>query len=363
MNAAMGGGEVDAEAARYARLAPGIPLIESPFFERFANAYFPEPDILDIARRLNQDGYAVIRFPDPDFDRVAADIRTALHPRFDWRRWRETGWASGDGMREADCWTFNADVKRIACNEIVKSLLSRLYGRPMRPFQTLNFPVSTQQYYHSDAVHFSTVPERFMCGVWVALEDVAEDAGPLVYFPGSHKWPIVDNESIGLCVAGRNVPPDQSIYHDYWNALVAEHGVRPSHFTPKKGEALIWAANLLHGGGRQRNPDATRWSQVTHYYAEDCLYLTPMWSDIATGNIYFRRMTDITTGRELENRYCGRPLADVLPGATYHRATHLPPSAISAASGDLRQWMKRALIRTGLIGVARAARLFTGRFR
>jgi ectoine hydroxylase-related dioxygenase (phytanoyl-CoA dioxygenase family) len=30
-----------------------------------------------------------------------------------------------------------------------------------------------------------------MCGVWVALEDMSEGAGPLEYYPGSHKWPIL----------------------------------------------------------------------------------------------------------------------------------------------------------------------------
>ena len=56
-------------------------------------------------------------------------------------------------------------------NTGILSLFSTLYGRRAWPFQTLNFPVGTQQHYHSDSVHFSSVPERFMCGVWVDLED------------------------------------------------------------------------------------------------------------------------------------------------------------------------------------------------
>ena len=37
-----------------------------------------------------------------------------------------------------------------------------------------------------------------MCGVWTALEDIDEECGPLIYYPGSHKWPIYTNEHIGV---------------------------------------------------------------------------------------------------------------------------------------------------------------------
>ncbi len=45
-----------------------------------------------------------------------------------------------------------------------------------------------------------------------------------------------------------------------------------------KGHALIWHANLLHGGSQQKDPRRTRHSQVTHYFFEDCKYYTPMHS-------------------------------------------------------------------------------------
>lgn len=195
-----------------------------------------------------------------------------------------------------------------------------------------------------------------MCGVWVALEDVSADAGPLVYYPGGHRWPIVTNETVSVCVAGRHAPPTQDIYHAFWRGHVEERGVKPQYFTPRKGQALIWAANLLHGGERQTNPSATRWSQVTHYYADDCVYLTSMLSDITTANIYFRRMIDISTGREVESRHCGRPLTELLPGAVYLRETHLAPTMLRSAANELRQTLKRALTRTGLMGAARTAR-------
>jgi ectoine hydroxylase-related dioxygenase (phytanoyl-CoA dioxygenase family) len=41
-----------------------------------------------------------------------------------------------------------------------------------------------------------------MCGVWIALEDVDERNGPLVYLPGSHKLPELYLTNFGLGVHG-----------------------------------------------------------------------------------------------------------------------------------------------------------------
>ena len=82
-------------------------------------------------------------------------------------------------------------MRALATAPKVLALLDELYGREPLPFQTLNFRRGTQQAPHSDALHFSTIPAGFMCGVWVALEDMDMDNGPLVYYPGSHLLPEV----------------------------------------------------------------------------------------------------------------------------------------------------------------------------
>jgi len=174
----------------------------------------------------------------------------------------------------------------------------------------LNFPVGTQQHYHSDAVHFSSVPQGFMCGVWVALEDISEQAGPLVYYPGSHKLPILVNEHLGV-TSFANIDPYDNYgrFEEVWRALVDAAGLQRATFCPHKGQAFIWAANLLHGGDRHRDPTRTRWSQVTHYFFDDCAYYTPLLSDPFCGSIFFRNGTiDISTGKQVANRYVDRDI-------------------------------------------------------
>jgi ectoine hydroxylase-related dioxygenase (phytanoyl-CoA dioxygenase family) len=289
-------------AAEVTNPLPGVPLVESPFFERLFPPAGTDPALLAVARQLHRDGFAVIDFPDPDFDRRAAAIRAGLHDRFDWAAWRELGKAG----RMQDLWRDDAEVRALAANAAVLDLLSRLYGRRAWPFQTLTFPVGSQQPYHSDAVHFSSAPERFLCGVWVALEDVDEGNGPLVYYPGSHRWPILGLDQLGRDrVEGR---PSQLAFHAAWQALVAQHGLEPKRFHARRGQALIWAANLLHGGELHRDRARSRWSQVTHYYFDDCLYYTPMGSLPLGGQVQYRTPLDIATGRPVPGSLNGRPL-------------------------------------------------------
>ncbi|MFM0473522.1 phytanoyl-CoA dioxygenase family protein [Paraburkholderia strydomiana] len=288
---------------------PGVPSVESPFFPRiFADGNF---DTLTtrIARDLNENGFAVFDFPEAKFDEVAENIKRELTGFFKWDYWKEHQYPKGEGLRIQDAWRTNKNVKRLATNEKIIKLLSDLFGRQAHPFQTLNFPVSTQQHFHTDSIHFSSVPERFMCGVWIALEDISEDAGPLVYYPGSHKWPIYTNEHMDICSAESEERFTQEVYEPMWRELVEMHGVKPKTFTAKKGQCLIWLSNLLHGGLKQNDKNLTRWSQVNHYYFDGCAYYTPMHSDPAYGHIDFRSPTSVLTGKRFKNKYGGHEIA------------------------------------------------------
>ena len=294
------------------KLLPGVPLVESMLFSASVDDMGLSNTERDIAIQLNERGFAVFDFPDDDVDARIDRVVAALTPQYDFDHWLAQGWAANTGMRVQDAWQSNDDVRAIAANSAVLELLSKLYGRRAFPFQTLNFPVGTQQHIHSDSIHFSSIPERFMCGVWLAMEDIHPDAGPLVYYPGSHKWPIVYNDMIGKVIGESSDFLAQTPYENAWKAMVDASGVKPELFYPKKGQALIWAANLLHGGSRQNDPTRTRWSQVTHYYFDDCTYYTPAFSDPLVGNLDLRQIVDVSTGQPAQNIYVDRPVDQVV---------------------------------------------------
>lgn len=174
--------------------------------------------------------------------------------------------------RVQDAWKMVDEARQLAVDNRATAALGQLFGRTALPFQTLNFPIGTSQLAHSDTIHFSTIPNGYMAGVWVALEDIDENNGPLVYYPGSHKLPYYGMHDFDLEPGYHNY----HIYEQRIQGLIDEHKLEPEYGVVKKGEAIIWHANLLHGGAPQRDMQRSRHSQVTHYYFEGCKYYTPM---------------------------------------------------------------------------------------
>jgi hypothetical protein len=292
--------------AGFTGIFAGMPRIESPAFAQELDRYGFDDNERDIAVRLHRDGFVVIDFEDPDLDARIARIKANLSPRFGVDLADPESDKTLGERRLQDAWNFDPDVRAIATNAKVVELLGKLYGRRAFPFQTLNFPVGTQQDTHSDSVHFSSVPERFMCGVWLAMEDVPAAAGPLFYLRGSHRWPIVSNAMIGRRGTGIELSSAQEPYGAAWDALARSYGAEPEPFLARKGQALIWCANLMHGGSPQIDPRLTRWSQVTHYYFENCTYYTPAFSDEVLGQLHLRSITGIDDGRRHPNTYLGQ---------------------------------------------------------
>lgn len=289
------------------RLFPGMPLIESPIFELEELSDFTDHERA-VARSLHKNDFAVIDFPDPEIMIRIDRIKRRLTPRYDTPLDDPDKDKTRGTRRIQDAWKFDEDVRSIASNPVLLELLSKLYGRRAFTFQTLNFPVGTQQQAHADAVHFSSQPERFMCGVWLAMEDVTPESGPLFYIRGSHRWPIVSNALIGRRGFGSELCSAQDPYADAWSALCKAKGAREEPFLPRKGQALIWCANLLHGGSRQTDPRLTRWSQVIHYFFEDCIYYTPAFSDEAIGQIATRKPIAVHDGSPRPSRYLGEKI-------------------------------------------------------
>lgn len=261
-----------------------------------------------VACELHEQGYALLDFPDDEIDRRIARIKGNLGPRYGVDFDDPQSDKTIGERRIQDAWHFDEDVKAIASNEIILELLSKLYGRRAFPFQTLNFPVGTQQEAHTDIVHFSSLPQRFMCGVWLAMEDVSLEAGPLFYFPGSHRWPVLSNALIERRGYGSSAASAQDPFAQSWRALCEISGAKEEPFLARKGQALIWSANLLHGGSPQIDRTLTRWSQVTHYYFEDCIYYTPAFSDEALGRLQLREPMSIIDGRPRVSQHLGEAL-------------------------------------------------------
>ena len=209
------------------------------------------------------------------------------------------------GRRRAqDAWRRSSAVRALANLPVVAQMLRLAYGREPFAFQTLNFLLGSEQRAHSDAMHFHSEPQRFMCGVWFALEDVEADAGPLFYHAGSHRQPILGMREVGIV---DRAPTVEDYERHYEPVFAAGLDSPPRAALLKKGQALVWAANLAHGGTAITREGATRRSLVAHYFFENCLYYTPRYSNEDQGRLHLRLPSDLRTGGWIWPRREGAP--------------------------------------------------------
>ncbi|MDY6802927.1 MAG: phytanoyl-CoA dioxygenase family protein [Cyanobacteriota bacterium] len=284
------------------------PWVDSPFFEILLEQSNLDAETKEIAKHFAENGYAIVEdLGIENIEKTADEIIEDLGARYGDKGKVEDYWIYEHRIQ--DGWRFNQNVKNVATAPNILSLLRTLYQREPIPFQTLNFRKGTQQSTHSDIIHFSSMPLRFMCGVWVALEDTDLNNGPLHYYPGSHKLPIFDLNDLGIAGSYQNKPYQvYPIYEEFLQSLIEAKGLKKHKLSIKKGQALIWAANLLHGGEPILDPKRSRHSQVTHYYFSDCMYHTPLLSDPFLHKIHFKTVRNIITGEIVPHIYNGETI-------------------------------------------------------
>jgi hypothetical protein len=166
----------------------------------------------------------------------------------------------------------SAAIKNMMQDDGLKKLLSFILDKEVIPFQTLNFVKGSGQRAHSDSIHMTTYPLGYLIAAWIALEDIHPDSGPLFYYRGSHQLPYLLNDDFENYSTRLKLGNKQySDYEDMADEIISKTNYQKAIFLPKKGDVLIWHANLIHGGTPVVNPQLTRKSMVIHYYAKDVI--------------------------------------------------------------------------------------------
>lgn len=158
-------------------------------------------------------------------------------------------------------------TRKIGNSSDLLEFLSVLMDGEAKLFQSINFINGSQQKTHSDSIHMTTFPLGGLIGIWIALEDIEPEQGALHYIEKSHKLPYYlnsdyDNEGDFLRIGKKKYKE----YEVFLARKVEELGLEKKIFHAKKGDMLIWHANILHGGEPHTNKQKTRKSMVFHYF-------------------------------------------------------------------------------------------------
>ena len=270
------------------------PWIESPFFYKLLKASSLSEEDKAACIKFHEDGYLVLDLDlsEETIEGVKKDVLQKVNAKE--VKVQADGYHYSDSPRVFEGWKFSQHILDVALNIQVMRTLDMLYGKAPVPFQTINFIKGTSQPLHSDSLHFYTKPEGWMVGTWTAFEDVDEENGTLQYVPGSHKLPHIEFPDINLTVPEFGEELDNyTEYEKYVESLVDSSTLSKEKLTAKKGQVIIWASRLLHGGIPIIDTTRTRWSQATHYYFEDCeSYYCPMYSNRVKGEYSEKNLSE-----------------------------------------------------------------------
>jgi phytanoyl-CoA hydroxylase len=234
----------------------------------------------DEARQIEQfaqNGYSIIPGAvEPEvIDRFSDEITKAwLHgdERLRILKPRESGGtplsAGSDRTRArvVDTYVFYQSAIDLLLSDRLSRFLRLIFEDDPLLFQSLSFNVGSQQGMHQDTAYVVVSSPLELAASWIALEDIQEGSGELMYIPGSHRVPEFHFSGVAKHYSADR---DGSEAHAEWQRLLFENcekmGLKPQFFRPKKGDALVWAADLAHGGGPVNDRALTRRSLVGHY--------------------------------------------------------------------------------------------------
>jgi len=230
-----------------------------------------------LLQRWIEDGFVILpqAVPHELIDRLDADVEAIWAGRSPARcfvEYFEEGqlviYPAGPAFKDKRHKLLDLHVHLDSAREIVFAapivrFLNLVFERPALAFQGLYFRWGSQQAIHQDSAFVKVSAPLEFAASWIALEDIQPGSGELEYFAGSHR--LEDYRFDGRHKWMPLKSPEYQRFIDSLRERSAARGLERQRFLPKKGDALLWSADLAHGGSSEVRPGLTRKSIVTHY--------------------------------------------------------------------------------------------------
>jgi phytanoyl-CoA hydroxylase len=150
---------------------------------------------------------------------------------------------------------FSSLIEQIILHENISKCLTDFTGSDKHVwYQSMFFDKSTGTKLHQDTWYLDTNPNGKLVGVWIALEDIEETAGPFCIYSNS------DTSKLDpLDFDFENLDSDFNFKSAFPNAVRYD-------FTAGAGDILIWDSLSIHGALLPDNEAKTRKSITAHFY-------------------------------------------------------------------------------------------------
>ncbi|HEY0588253.1 MAG TPA: phytanoyl-CoA dioxygenase family protein [Pseudoduganella sp.] len=215
----------------------------------------------DQLRFFVEQGYLVFEnlIDEQLIDQVNAEIDDAVAKGYQ-------GYQIGSSQRIEHLHMHYEGVAKLWLDPRHRRVADLIFGAQARPCQTLTYVFGSQQDAHQDTIHLTPFPAGYMCGTWIALQDVVPDSGELIVYPGSHREKRVRLSETGCAKVNGDWSEFGRTVCAEWAEMLPRY--QPFVYRPKKGTVLVWHENLLHAGSVRKNTALERRSIVIHSFAD-----------------------------------------------------------------------------------------------
>ncbi len=163
------------------------------------------------------------------------------------------------------------------CSPALNSLLASIAGVEPVLYMSLHNLRTTARSWHQDEFLCRTQTVGSSFAVWIALDDISPDMGPLCILPGSHRLPILDKGKLDRYLArGPDLISTATDSHALSNksaaitvpvyeSMTAGFDFQPLQYLPKQGDVLVFHSRLLHRACRASVDSNERPAIIGHY--------------------------------------------------------------------------------------------------
>ena len=249
----------------------------------------------DLLLSFIDNGFVVLEsaVPDREVERALADLEAAYSGAFEALLFEcravsreNTPWQREFNLRPAkalDLHMFSEAIRDLIFSERVMEFVQLVFDAKAFASQSLGFYRGSAQDAHQDSAYVPYTRQRHFVASWIALEDVQAGAGELFYLKGSHRLAdyLFASRFKSVAEAARCEVAKEQLDREIPEHVrglperSAANGMTEETFLAKRGDVLIWHADLAHGG-KPISVSRSRRSVVTHYCPK---YSVPLFAE------------------------------------------------------------------------------------
>lgn len=169
-------------------------------------------------------------------------------------------------QRIVDIYMVNDLAKKILLTDEISQFLKLCFEEPPLLFQSLSFIKGSNQGIHQDTAYVVTNQPMKLIASWIALEDINPGSGELEFYPQSHRYEeFLFSGQHKHFSSGRDGDQEHQRFTNHLKQQIQISRKTSQRFLAKKGDVLLWHADLYHGGSNVLDEKLTRNSIVGHY--------------------------------------------------------------------------------------------------